>query len=93
MYGCCDNARCPLELSHIASVESGRLLGHLDPFLQEGFLAQDSEGSTQVLPVAALPQVCHLHFDDSQIKVFSGERRQILGMAPSNVVRRWLSHL
>lgn len=47
--------------------------GHAHSFLQDGFPAQDSEGSTPVLPVAYLPQVDHLHFTDSEIKAFSGE--------------------
>lgn len=45
---------------------------HAHTFLQVGFPAQDSGGSTPVLAVAYLPQVDHLHFTDSEIKAFSG---------------------
>lgn len=64
--------QCSLESSQIAPVGSRPSLGHADLFLQEGFQAQDSEGSTKVLSVTYPPQVGYLHFDNLQVRYFQG---------------------
>lgn len=84
--------KCSLEQNQIAP-RSLCSIGLADPFLQEGFLAQDSEGSTQVLAVTYLPLVSHLYFDDLQIRHFLVRGDRPWEWHPAKYMHLWLSLL